>query len=131
MVYSVPLGNKAAKANLRVAELTTQKGEIDVLKQEQTIRVEVRAAAREVDSGTKRIAAANKNVELQEKKLDAEEKKFQNGMSTSFEVLTFQRDLADAELGRINAALSYIKALVALERSKGTLLQARGLTLAD
>jgi outer membrane protein TolC len=129
--YSVPIGNKAAKANLRIAELNTQKSEIGVLNQEQTIRVEVRAAAREVESGTKRIAAASKNVELQEKKLDAEEKKFQNGMSTSFEVLSFQRDLADAELSRIRAALNYVKALAALERSKGTLLQARGLKLAD
>jgi len=131
VTYSVPIGNKAAKANLRIAELNTQKSEIGVLNQEQTIRVEVRAAAREVESGTKRIAAASKNVELQEKKLDAEEKKFQNGMSTSFEVLSFQRDLADAELSRIRAALNYVKALAALERSKGTLLQARGLKLAN
>ena len=80
-------------------------------------------------SGIKRVEAADKNVDLQREKLDAEQKKFDNGMSTSFEVLTFQKDLADAELRMINAALDYTKSLTALERSKGTLLEARDLSL--
>ena len=66
-----------------------------------------------------------------QEKLEAEQKKFDNGMSTSFEVLTFQRDLANAELRLTNAQLDYIKALAAFERSKGTLLEARGLEIAD
>jgi len=98
---------------------------------EQTVRVEVRRAVRAVESGIKRVEAAQINVELQREKLDAEQKKFQNGMSTSFEVLTFQNDLADAELGEIRARLDYIKAVAALERSKGTMLESRGLTLAS
>ena len=65
----------------------------------------------------------------QQKKLDAERRKFGNGMSTSFEVLSFQRDLADAELAEIRAALDYVKALTGLERAKGTLLESRGLAL--
>ena len=64
---------------------------------------------------------------LQRKKLEAEEKKFENGMSTSFEVLTFQDDLSDAELSRIRALVDYRIALVALEKSQGTLLESRGL----
>ena len=99
--------------------------------QEQDIRVDVRISARSVESGIKRVEAARKNVELQQKKLEAEQKKFDNGMSTSFEVLTFQNDLADAELGRIRAALDYVKSLTALERSKGTLLEARNLSLGE
>lgn len=125
------IGNRAAKSNYAIASLNRQKSEIDVRNQEQLIRVEVRRSVRAVDSGIKRVEAATKNVELQEKKLEAEQKKFDNGMSTSFEVLTFQNDLADAELAQIQAALDYVRALTALERSKGTLLEARGLALAE
>ena len=69
------------------------------------------------------------NTVLQQKKLEAEQKKFENGMSTSFEVLTFQRDLANAELAEVRALLDYVKSLAALEKAKGTLLEARGLSL--
>jgi len=131
VTYSVPIGNRAAKAGYARARISREQAQTDLDNAEQTVRVEVRRAARSVESGIKRVQAARKNVELQQKKLDAEEKKFDNGMSTSFEVLTFQNDLADAELSEIRARLDYIKALSALERSKGTLLEARGLALGN
>jgi outer membrane protein len=128
--YRFPLRNRDAKASYAIAKLNTQKSDLSVRSVEQNVRVEVRTAARNVESGIQRVAAARKNVELQTEKLDAEQKKFDNGMSTSFEVLTFQNDLADAELSEIRARLDYVKSLTALERSKGTLLEARGLRLA-
>jgi len=131
LTYRIPLGNRDAKTQYARAGVARRQAQTALANQEQTVRVEVRRAARAVESGTKRVQAARKNVELQHKKLDAEQKKFENGMSTSFEVLTFQNDLADAELSEVRARLDHIKALAALERSKGTLLEARGLSLAD
>jgi outer membrane protein TolC len=61
--------------------------------------------------------------------LDAEQKKFENGMSTSFEVLRIQNDLFSAQLAEIRAVLDYTKAIADLERAQGTLLEARGLSL--
>ena len=66
---------------------------------------------------------------LQRKTLEAEQKKFENGMSTSFEVLRIQTDLSNAQVAEIRANLDYVKALADLERAQGTLLEARGLTL--
>jgi outer membrane protein TolC len=77
------------------------------------------------------VVAGRKNVELQTKKLDAEQKKFDNGMSTSFEVFTFQTDLRNAQLSLIQALLDYNKSLADLERAKGTLLESKGLKLAE
>jgi len=129
LTYRVPIGNRAAKANFAQARIRREQSQVDVENQSQTIRVEVRKAVRAVDSGIKRIEAARANVVLQAKKLDAEQKKYENGMSTSFEVLTFQNDLADAELRQIRAHLDYINALAGLEKSKGTLLESYGLSL--
>ena len=127
--YRVPLGNRQARATYARAQIGTQQAGTDLRNLEQTIRVEVRRAVRAVESGVKRVQAAKVNTVLQQKKLDAEQKKFENGMSTSFEVLTFQRDLASAELSEVRALLDYVKSLTALEKAKGTLLEARGLSL--
>ncbi len=129
LTYTIPIGNRAAKASYKVSTLNREKSEIELQSAEQDVRVDVRIAVRNVDAGIKRVAAARANVDLQRKKLEAEQKKFDNGMSTSFEVLTFQNDLADAELALIRAALDYIKSIAALEKAQGTLLEARGLTL--
>jgi outer membrane protein TolC len=125
--FILPLRNREAKANAAIASLERQRAQLQIANLEQTVRVEVRTAGRGVTSGAERIAAARKNVELQERKLDAERKKFENGMSTSFEVLTFQTDLANAQLRLIQALIDYQVARAELERVTGTLLEARGM----
>lgn len=129
LTYGFPLRNRQAKADYAIATLNREKGQIDLQNVEQTIRVDVRTAARNVESGAKRIAAARSNTVLQRKTLEAEQKKFDNGMSTSFEVLRIQTDLSDAQVREIQALLDHTKAIADLERAKGTLLEARGLTI--
>jgi outer membrane protein len=129
LLYGYPIGNRVAKANYEIATLDRAKAEIGLKNAEQLIRVDVRAAARSVESGVKRVAAARSNSVLQRKTVDAEQKKFENGMSTSFEVLRIQNDLFSAQLAEIQAILSYTKSLADLERAQGTLLEARGLRL--
>jgi len=129
--FSYTIGNRAAKANYAIATINREQAEVNLADQEQSIRVDVRRAVREVRSGIQRVEAARANQRLQQEKLDAERKKFDNGMSTSFEVLTFQNDLADAELATVRAMLDYNKALSGLELAKGTLLAARGLSIAN
>ena len=131
MTYSVPIANRKAKADYAIATINREKREIALQNTEDLIRVDVRTTARAVESGYERVVAGRKNVELQTKKLDAEQKKFDNGMSTSFEVFTFQTDLRNAQLTLIQSLLDYNKALADLERAKGTLLESKGLKLAD
>lgn len=129
LVYSYPLRNRTAKAAAKTATLNREKAQIGLQNTEQSIRVDVRNAVRNVESGIKRVKAAQASTVLQQKKLEAEQKKFDNGMSTSFEVLTFQNDLADAQVAEIRARLDLVKSLADLERAQGTLLEARGLKL--
>jgi outer membrane protein TolC len=128
--YAVPIGNRAAKTNYAIARIGREKDQLSLQNTEDLIALDVRTSVRAVEAGFERVTAARKNVELQQKKLDAEQKKFDNGMSTSFEVFTFQTDLRNAQLSLIQALLDYNKALADLERAKGTLLESKGLTLA-
>ena len=129
MTYGYTIGNKRAKANYAIARINREKSELGLRNVEQDIRVDVRSAARAVTSGAKRVVAARANTGLQRKTVEAEQKKYDNGMSTSFEVLRILNDLSDAQLAEIRAVLDYTKALADLERAKGTLLEARGLAL--
>jgi outer membrane protein TolC len=131
LAYRYPFGNRKAKADYIIAQHRKDKSDLTLQSWEQRVRVEVRTAVRNLESGIKRIEAAQTNVRLQREKLDAEQRKFENGMSTSFEVLTFQNDLADAELKEIQARLDFVKAQTELERAKGTLLNARSLKLGE
>jgi outer membrane protein TolC len=71
-----------------------------------------------------------KNRELQQANVDAEQKKFENGMSTSFLVLQAQDALRSAERRQNLAIVDYNKSLASLEKSKGTLLEARDIKIA-
>jgi outer membrane protein TolC len=118
---NIPIGNNAAEATYISARLAKEQEDIRYEGLRLNAEVAVRTAARAIVTGKKRIAAAAKNVELQRKKVEAEQKKFENGMSTSFQVLTFQEDLTTG-LGQQNRAMvDYRKSLTALELAKGTL----------
>jgi len=70
-------------------------------------------------------------VRLQREKLEAEEKKFQNGLSTSFQVLSYQNDLARAETTLLSAWLDFVKASAGLDQAVGVYLEARDIRLQD
>ncbi|OLD64176.1 MAG: hypothetical protein AUI47_07160 [Acidobacteria bacterium 13_1_40CM_2_68_5] len=128
---NVPLGNRLADANFAVAEYQVAQSRYRLETLEQAARVEVRNAVRSVETNLKRVKAAQVNSRLQREKLAAEQKKFENGMSTSFQVLSFQTDLRTAE-SRENAAITdYNKSLVELQRVQGTLLEAKNMRMPD
>jgi outer membrane protein TolC len=131
LTYGYPIFNRAAKANYAIATLNREKSQVELDNLTQSIRVEVRTAARSVESGVKRVAAARSSKVLQRKTLEAEQKKYENGMSTSFEVLRIQTDLSNAQLSEIRAVLDYVKSLAELERAKGTLIEARGFQISQ
>ena len=47
-----------------------------------------------------------------ERRLEAEEKRMQVGLSTTFELIQAQRDLASAKQNELSAILSYNRALI-------------------
>ena len=123
LALSVPIGNRLAISNYQAAESSLAQSQFRLAQVEQEARLEVRSAVRAVETNMKRVKASEVNVRLQHEKLDAEQKKFENGMSTSFQVLQFQDDLSNAEARENLAKADYNKSLAELERVKGTLLE--------
>jgi outer membrane protein TolC len=126
---SIPIANRQAAANYSTAEYALTQSRFSLQNLQQTALVDVRNAVRAVETNLKRVKAAQVNIRLQREKLAAEQKKFENGMSTSFQVLSFQNDVTSAESRENQAIVDYNKSLVDLERAKGTLLEARQVTV--
>jgi len=91
--------------------------------------VEVREAVRSIDTNKKRVNTTAVSRRLAEEKLSAEEKKFAVGMSTSFNVVEYQRDLIAAKTREISAIIDYNKSLLNLEKVKGTILEKNNIEL--
>jgi outer membrane protein TolC len=82
-----------------------------------------------VESGVERVQASQAAREFAQKTLEAEQSKFEVGMSTNYNVILSQRDLATAQSNELLAILNYRKSLVELERVQQTTLSNLNITV--
>ena len=129
--FSFPLQNRTAKARSAIAEVALEQGKVVLSDLEQRISTEVRTAVRNVDTARQQIQSAEVSVRLAEKNLDAERRKYENGLSTSFQILQVQEDLTAARSRQVTAVTGYRRALVEYQRSTGQLLEQAGVRVAD
>src|SRR4029453_11342328 len=80
---------------------------------------EVRQAAMQLDQNRQRIETTRLARELSEQRLDAEQKRFEVGMSTNFNVIQAQRDLAVARNSELQAQLDYQQTWINFETVQG------------
>ncbi|PIQ97495.1 MAG: hypothetical protein COV67_03965 [Nitrospinae bacterium CG11_big_fil_rev_8_21_14_0_20_56_8] len=126
---SYPLGNREAESNLTASRLEAAQALMDIKDLEKKITVEVREAVRQITTDIKRVQATRVAVKLAEEKLSAEEKKFEVGLSTSFNVLEFQEDLAQEQSNEIKAIIDYNKSRIKLRQVTATTLEKHNIQL--
>lgn len=129
--FGMPLQNRSARARATSAELALEQGRVGLDQRRQAVEAEVRIAARGLETGRQEIESARVSVRLAESNLDAEKKKYENGLSTSFQILQVEEELAAARLRLVQAVTGYRRALVAYHQSIGKLLDYAGVTVAD
>ena len=64
-------------------------------------------------------------------KLKAEEKKFRVGLSTSFNVLEFQEDLAEMQRNELKAIIDFNKSKIRLRQALATTLESHNVKLLE
>lgn len=126
-----PIRNRTAKARATIADLAVEQGKVGLEQLRQRVQAEVRVAVRGLETARQQVESARVSVTLAEKNLDAERKKYENGLSTSFEILRVQDDLTAARSRQVDALTGYRTALVEYHRAVGKLLDYAGVTVAD
>jgi outer membrane protein TolC len=109
---SYPIGGSSQEAQLARARLQQTQSQRQLASLELQIATQVREAGRNVQTNAKRVDATRASRALAEKRLEAEEKKYQAGMTSSFFVLTAQRDLNIARNAELIALVEYAKSVV-------------------
>jgi outer membrane protein len=130
LTFGLPLQNTTARALKAQAEVRVDQGNMRLRDLQDIALLEVRRAARQVETAAKSIELAKVSSSLARKNLEAEQKRYENGLSTSFQVLEIQEDLSIALSSEVNAVITYRKAVVNLDRATGELLEKTGVSLA-
>jgi outer membrane protein len=112
---SYPIGTSSAEASLAQTRLQARQSNIQLRSLELQVATEVRDVARQLVANAKRVDATRAARVLAERQLEAEEKKFTAGMSTSFQVFQYQRDLSAARNRELRATLDYTQSQVDFE----------------
>ena len=126
---SFPIGNRAARADLRAVRLQKEQSTERLKQARQNIMVQVENATVEARTGWERIPATRAAREYAEAAVKAGQLQLQQGQLTPLDILTLQQSLTTARSDEIRALVDYNKAVTVLLEREGTLLDERGLTV--
>lgn len=127
---TLPLRNRAAEADYARDSLALRQQEVRLQQLNKQVHVEIQNALIALEQARATLEAAEREREFQEQSLAAEEEKLAVGASTTFLVVEYQRDLAQAQSAEVAAQAGYVKARTALDRAGGSLLEAHGVYIA-
>lgn len=127
--FSSPLRNRRARHSLLAAEsdLEGARRSLELARDQATFSA--RDAVRAVENARRRIDMTRSQLELQKSNLDAQQQQYQLGLSTAFEILQFQENLASAALAAIQSIVDYRQGLLALGEAEATLLETYGIEI--
>jgi len=128
---NIPFRNRVAKADQYRSELEYRQAELRKEQLRKQIRIEVRNAQYALEQSRARVESARKAKDLAQRTFEITKKEQDLGAGSSYQTLTAQRDLALAELDLVNAATTYQKARVELDRATGTTLEHNGVLIQD
>ncbi|MCD6288667.1 MAG: TolC family protein [Candidatus Hydrogenedentes bacterium] len=122
IVGSVPIGNRTAQSRYIEAKLALKRAKFKLESLKRKIAIDVRNAVRAVTTNLKLVDANRATRELRQKTLEDEQTRYEVGISTSYQVLEIEENLAEAKSAELSAIVNYRKALVNLDLANGTIL---------
>ena len=127
---NIPLRNRAASADAARDRIAIRQQELRLELLRKQVAVEIQNALTAVDQARATLEAASREREFQERALAAEEERLAVGVSTTYLVIQYQRDLAQAQSAEAAARAGVALARAALDRASGRLLDRYGVFVA-
>jgi len=125
--FSFPFNKQYLANGYELSRIAFDRQAIYVEELRDNIRINVENAVRLVQYTLKQVGLAQRAKQLAAQKLQLEEDKMRVGRSSNFQVISYQRDLTNAQNEELRAIASYLKALGQLENSMGTSMQKWGM----
>jgi outer membrane protein TolC len=128
---NIPLRNRVAQADVARDQLQLRQTQVRLKQAENQVRVEVENALLALQRARASYDAAVETRQVQEEALAAEQQRLAVGQSTSFFVIQYERDLAQARSTEVVAEGNYAKGKAALDRAVGRTLAANNISLSE
>ncbi len=125
--FNFPFNKKVLQNYYELENLSLQRQEIYMQELRDDIRIDVEDAVRDVQFTLKQVSLAQRARQLARQKLTLEEDKMKVGRSSNFQVISYQRDLTNAQNKELRVIADYLKALGRLEQAMGTTLDKWGI----
>jgi len=129
-VLSIPLTNKRARYSYKTSKAQKQQILLQLKQMEQRVLINIDNAVKDAQTSLDSVASTRDARVYAEAALDVQQKLYENGKSTSYEVLQIQRDLTAAQSNEISALASYNKALATLSLMEGSTLERHQINVA-
>lgn len=121
-IFSLPIPNRTARGELEVNKLEISQALVALKQLEQRILIEAENSAGQIETARKRIDASRAARIFAQKTLEAAQMRLASGTTTTFEVLQFQRDFAQAQINEVRAVTDHNRAIAEYARRTGTTL---------
>ncbi|NIA30357.1 MAG: TolC family protein [Actinobacteria bacterium] len=125
--FVVPFNKQVLENNYQLYLISYRQQKIYVDELQDDIRIAVENSVRNVQFSLKQVGLARRAKQLAQKKLNLEEEKMKVGRSSNFQVISYQRDLTNAQNEELRRIAGYLKALGYLEQTMGTTLEKWGI----
>ncbi|MEZ5304558.1 MAG: TolC family protein [Verrucomicrobiales bacterium] len=123
IIFSYPLGNRAAKAQLAESELRREQATYNAAFMKNSIAAALATAVDKVKANQRRLATTGKSVELAQKGAEAEQKRLENGLTTTYNVSQMQRELSNARTRQLGAVVELNQAVSEMYQIVGRIPQ--------
>ena len=128
---SLPLRNRAAKAELGTALVSRRSDLYSQRRLQEQITLDVTNAVHQLEQAKLSIVAGKEALDLAKKTMAAEQRKYELGSGTIFLVLEAQTEVATAEQSLLQAEVGYQLAVAAVDHSTGELLEPYHVQIAE
>ncbi len=128
---SLPLKNRAAKAELGGALVSRRSDLYNKRQIQEQVTLDVRNAIHQLEQAKLSIVAGKEALDLANKTMAAEQRKYDLGSSTIFLVLEAQTEVAAAEQSLLQAEVGYQLAVAAVDHATGEILEPYHVQIAE
>ncbi len=128
---NIQIRNRVAQADYVVDQLGVRQNELQLQKEVNQVRVDVKNAVIGLQQARARYETAVATRSLAQQTLDSEANRFKFGESTIAQVVQTQRDMATAQDAEVQAMANYTHARVAFDEAVGQTLDANSISMQE
>ena len=128
---NVQIRNRVAQADYALDQLQVRQNELQLQKEVNQVRVDVKNAVIGLQQARARYETAVATRSLAQQTLDSETNRFKFGESTIAQVVQTQRDMATAQDAEVQAMANYTHAKIAFDEAVGQTLDANGISMQE